>query len=222
MLNSDKDVPTSKMTFALGEAPVEGTQPSSEIIPDSSTQVVNTDNLVLPDICIDSEPFAFAILDPYVEYPRDIYITITKCKNWRSFTGENEQRFLDYVQKEVSQKKLFLICSGGLGAKFVPQIHHLSQVHSIYIHCARVADHCKWSENYKKVQVVTDNDEVILLPMLACQLAQANFDWAKGTNNQDVHQVAREAMTRIALFLEGHSYGTATELTDAMKQFIGS
>jgi len=54
--------------------------------------------------------------------------------------------------KSLSDKdRIIFLCSGSLGEKVVPNIHHLRQVYSIYIFCLNDERHRQWSREYIKV-----------------------------------------------------------------------
>ena len=51
----------------------------------------------------------------------------------------------------ISNSKVFMVISGGLGEKIVPQIHDLDQVDTIFIFCSNRAYHEKWAKNWSKI-----------------------------------------------------------------------
>ena len=76
--------------------------------------------------------------------------------------------------QDTHNEKAFLIVSGSLGQKLVPQIHPLSQVDAIYVFCGDKPRHEQWAKDYPKVKGVHTNIEVICkeLPIAAKQCNQ--------------------------------------------------
>ena len=76
--------------------------------------------------------------------------------------------------QDTHNEKAFLIVSGSLGQKLVPQIHPLSQVDAIYVFCGDKPRHEQWAKDYSKVKGVHTNIEVICkeLPIAVKQCNQ--------------------------------------------------
>ena len=76
-------------------------------------------------------------------------------------TFQHTDECIQYI--ESSGKDHFvLIVSGRLGQEIVPAIHHLRQVHSIYVYCADKERHERWAKRYPKVQgVIVKFDELL-------------------------------------------------------------
>ena len=76
--------------------------------------------------------------------------------------------------QDTKNEKAFLIVSGSLGQKIVPQIHPLSQVDAIYVFCGDKSRYEQWAKDYPKVKGVHTNIEVICeeLPIAAKQCNQ--------------------------------------------------
>lgn len=54
-----------------------------------------------------------------------------------------------------------LIISGAMGVELVPEIHHMSQIHSIYIFCMNKSKYQAWAKSYEKIRgVYTDIEEI--------------------------------------------------------------
>ncbi|CAF1092680.1 unnamed protein product [Rotaria sordida] len=58
---------------------------------------------------------------------------------------------LEYI-KESSNEKIFLIVSGTIGKEFVPLIHHLPQVQSIYVLCLHKRQQIEWTSAFSKIR----------------------------------------------------------------------
>jgi len=65
---------------------------------------------------------------------------------------EECQRYLT----EATDSATFLVCSGELGEKIIPEIHQLGNIRSIYIYCRDKDHHQQWSSQSTKVRLVTD------------------------------------------------------------------
>ena len=118
-------------------------------------------------VCVHLDPFVLTLPDSYSE-------AIGTLK-FQHFGGnlDNGEKFIN----DLKSARIFIISSGGLGAQFVPKIHHLPQVYAIYIHCEDVDGHKKWAKKYSKVRVVCFDDKRELLPVLATDAAQCHNDW---------------------------------------------
>jgi hypothetical protein len=56
--------------------------------------------------------------------------------------------------KTINKEKVCMIISGTLGEHFVPRIHNMSQVDSIFIFCGKKERHKLWAENWAKIKGV--------------------------------------------------------------------
>lgn len=75
-------------------------------------------------------------------------------------TFSNVEKCADFLLKVVNEE-IFLIVSGSLGEKFVPLIHDLERLKSIYVFCAKKSKHEVWSRNYPKIRSVSDSIELV-------------------------------------------------------------
>jgi len=135
--------------------------------------------------------FKFVTLDPLQLETREIYDAISGTFQWEMYENQ-EDRCIGDIRDDFKNKRIFLISSGSLGAKIVPQIHDLPQVYAIYIYCANVKYHQEWAQKYSKVRVVCDNDDRDLLPQFAVDVAQANIDWGNALLKQGIRDKAKE------------------------------
>jgi hypothetical protein len=58
---------------------------------------------------------------------------------------------VSYIEA-TQQITTFIICSGTLGEKFVPQIHQRKNIWAIYIYCHDIDIHRSWTSSYSKVR----------------------------------------------------------------------
>ena len=135
--------------------------------------------------------FKFVTLDSLQIETRDVYDQISGTFKWEMCESQ-EDRCIDVIQTICAGQRVFLISSGGLGAKLVPKIHDLPQVYAIYIYCADVEYHSKWTKKFSKIRVVCNNDDQDLLPQFAVDVAQANIDWGDAFLKQGAPDRARE------------------------------
>jgi hypothetical protein len=135
--------------------------------------------------------FKFVTLDPLQLETRDAYEKVSDNCQWSMCEGQ-EDRCINEIREKFANKRIFLISSGSLGARIVPQIHALPQVYAIYIYCINVKAHQEWAAKYDKVRVVCDNDDRDLLPRLAIDLAQSNIDWGNAFLKQGTRDKAKE------------------------------
>jgi hypothetical protein len=68
----------------------------------------------------------------------------------RTFDNANECE--EYIRR-TADDRIVLIVSGQMGKKFVPHIHDIRQLYSIYVYCFDREIHQKWSGNFVKVKV---------------------------------------------------------------------
>ncbi|CAF0957808.1 unnamed protein product [Adineta steineri] len=88
----------------------------------------------------------------------DCQIKITKLR--RTVNGiktyRNSDQCLQFIQTIVDNK-VCMIISGSLGQHFVPYVHNLSQVDSIFIFCGNEKHHEQWTKDWPKIKgVFTD------------------------------------------------------------------
>ncbi|CAF3643515.1 unnamed protein product [Rotaria socialis] len=143
-----------------------------------ATKLSNTFQPLAPEL-IDLKTFKgfkFVTLDGLVIETRDIYDKISGTYQWEMCESQ-EDRCIDFIRDKCANKRTFFICSGGLGKNIVPKIHELPQVYAIYIYCADVIFHQEWASKFPKIRVVCNDDDKVLLPQLAVDVAQANVDW---------------------------------------------
>ena len=64
---------------------------------------------------------------------------------------------------QMKDENIFLIVSGALGSTVVPQIHPMSQIHSIFVFCGNKAWHEQWAKDWMKVKgVYKDIDSIVI------------------------------------------------------------
>lgn len=68
-------------------------------------------------------------------------ILLNDTIEWKRFLGRN-----------IHKKRLFVIITGQLGKDFIPEIHDLPYITSIYIYCQQQEFHKQWSQPYTKVE----------------------------------------------------------------------
>ena len=120
--------------------------------------------------------FKFVTLDGFQLETREIYDLISGTFKWEMCESQDD-RCMKFVREQCANKRVFLISSGSLGRRVVPSIHELPQIYAIYIYCADVPSNLEWSRKFSKVRVVCNDDDKVLLPQLAVDVAQANVDW---------------------------------------------
>ena len=81
------------------------------------------------------------------------------------------QEFITHVNN------VCLITSGSLGEQFVPLIHNLSQIHSIYIFCFNKQKHELWAKNYAKVRDVCTDIRSICESLKTYIISQTSADY---------------------------------------------
>jgi hypothetical protein len=135
--------------------------------------------------------FKFVTLDSLQLETREIYDEISGTFQWEMCESQDD-RCVSCIRDDFKDRRVFLISSGSLGAKIVPQIHELPQVYAMYIYCANVKYHAEWAQKYPKVRVVCDNDDLYLLPQLAVDVAQSNIDWGNALLKQGTRDKAKE------------------------------
>lgn len=54
----------------------------------------------------------------------------------------------------ITNENIFMIISGSLGDKLVPEIEHIIKLRRIYIFCVNQSKHEEWAKNYQKVHGV--------------------------------------------------------------------
>lgn len=169
-------------------------------------------------LCTDMK---FVMLDTYVTKLDEPYEEISGTYNWE-ICGERGDHCVTQIKDRFKKKRVFLIASGGLGARFVPQIHDLPQVYAIYIHCEDVAGHKRWADEFSKVRVVCNNDTFDLLPRFALDVARSHLDWGKALleANKPVEAKAKfeAAQALFSRCARGGSSAMAAEVKAGLKE----
>ncbi|CAF1503160.1 unnamed protein product [Adineta steineri] len=88
----------------------------------------------------------------------DCQNTITKLRravnDTNTFTDVDQ--CLEFIQT-IIDKKICMIISGSLGQHFVPRVHNMSQVDSLFIFCGNKKHHELWAKDWPKIKgVFTD------------------------------------------------------------------
>jgi plasmid stabilization system protein ParE len=69
-------------------------------------------------------------------------------------TFDNDKQCEEYIQDLSENDRIVLISSGRLGREFVPRVHHLRQIFSIYIYCKDKERHKEWSNGFIKANII--------------------------------------------------------------------
>ncbi|CAF1187221.1 unnamed protein product [Rotaria sordida] len=93
----------------------------------------------------------------HLELQRNFSVFI---QNLKIFINKDECG--QYIQSSSKQQRFVLITSGQMGQDFIPHIHQLPQIVSIYIYCLNKKIHEEWSKEYKKVRAVTSQTEELI------------------------------------------------------------
>jgi hypothetical protein len=133
----------------------------------------------------------FITLDGFQLETREVYDQISGTFQWEMCESQDD-RCISFVRDQCADKRVFLICSGSLGKKVVPEVHNLPQIYAIYIYCADVKYHREWTNSYTKVRVVCNNDDQDLLPQFAVDVAQANIEWGDALLKQNKRDIAKK------------------------------
>jgi tetratricopeptide (TPR) repeat protein len=123
----------------------------------SQTEVTTASRLT--HICL-TQNVLVIWLDSNIDAKKDIHcrdtITQLRCviNNINTFTdGDECIKFLNSIKNE----KACLIISGALGRPFVPLVHNMSQIDSIFIYCGNKKVHEQWAKDWSKIRgVLTD------------------------------------------------------------------
>jgi hypothetical protein len=69
-------------------------------------------------------------------------------------TFETKNECDKYIRSTSSEEQLLLIVSGRFGREFVPSIHQLQQIISIYVFCQDVKGNEQWAKAFTKVKQI--------------------------------------------------------------------
>jgi tetratricopeptide (TPR) repeat protein len=112
------------------------------------------------------------INEPFDEYQNSIHLFQSFVNTIKLFSNTDE--FHEFIQ-EIQNEKLFIIISGSLGEKIVPEIEMNTQIHSIYVYCNQKEHHEKWTKDFRKIKgVYTDLRSI--RDALRRDIRQANND----------------------------------------------
>jgi len=165
--------------------------------------------------------FKFVTLDPLQIETREVYDKISGTFQWEMCESQDD-RCISFIREKCVDRRVFIVTSGSLGAKIVPQIHDWPQVYAIYIYCANVKYHEEWSKKYSKVRVVCDNDDLYLLPQFAVDVAQANIDWGNALLKQGTRDKAKEkfqlAYEKLNNYARNHDQAMDVEVKNKLEE----
>ncbi|CAF0749834.1 unnamed protein product [Adineta ricciae] len=75
---------------------------------------------------------------------------------------EDEQQCAHFIQSKSKSDRLILITNGRLGENFIPKIHFLQQILSIYVYCRHQQIHQQWAKRFTKIKgVVVDFTDLL-------------------------------------------------------------
>ena len=223
-INSGFPVVNNTMQQPKSPPPVSPTEASASASPKPVPSSNSNYLTPLPAQEIDLNQFGghkFVTLDPYQLEQREIYDKVSGTNAWVMCEGCDD-RCISVIRDECQKKRVFLITTGGLGAKVVPQIHSLPQVYAIYVYCSDVKGHRKWADNFNKVRVVCDNDDRDLLPQFAVDVAQSNMDWGnallKAGNKDKAKQKFQNAYDKLNDHVRNHDPAMLAEIQKKLEE----
>ncbi|CAF5080841.1 unnamed protein product, partial [Rotaria sp. Silwood1] len=74
----------------------------------------------------------------------------------------DEELCENYIQSLSNDDRVIFIINAQLGKKFIPRIHQLSQITSIYVFCVDKSKHEAWANQYNKIKcLVSQYDELV-------------------------------------------------------------
>ncbi|CAF1277658.1 unnamed protein product [Rotaria sp. Silwood1] len=74
----------------------------------------------------------------------------------------DEEQCENYIQSLTNDDRSIFIVNAQLGKNFIPRIHQLPQITSIYVICVDKSKHQTWANQYKKIKcLVSQYDELI-------------------------------------------------------------
>jgi hypothetical protein len=99
------------------------------------------------------ETFSLIWLDTQVNTTEDNQQTQQKLREIINYliTFDDQHQCHQYILSFSAQDRLILIVSGRLGRQFVPQIHQLRQLCSIYVYCMDKEANEQWAKEFTKV-----------------------------------------------------------------------
>ena len=72
-------------------------------------------------------------------------------------TFDDDKECEEYIRSISKDDRIVLIVSGQLGQQFVPRIHQLQQVFSIYVYCMNKIENEQWTSKFNKVRMFMKN-----------------------------------------------------------------
>ncbi|CAF4399640.1 unnamed protein product [Rotaria sp. Silwood2] len=73
----------------------------------------------------------------------------------------DEEQCENYIRSLTNDDRIIFIINGQLGKRFIPRIHQLPQITSIYVFCVDKSKHQAWANQYKKIKcLVSQYDEL--------------------------------------------------------------
>jgi hypothetical protein len=113
------------------------------------------------------ESFACLWLDLTVNSSEDNINTQKELRqvinHLRTFEDSNE---CEQHIRQITQEKVVLIVSGGLGRQIVPRLHDLPQFSACYVFCQDKKANEQWASKYPKVKSFIKNQKILCYLLL--------------------------------------------------------
>ncbi|CAF0734714.1 unnamed protein product [Adineta steineri] len=146
----------------------------------------------------------FVTADSLVLETRKIYDDVSGTFKWEACLSDSA-RCIKFIREECTDKRVFLVSSGGLGNEIVNAVHDLPQVYAIYIFCGTMEYHLPWALKFSKVRIVCSHDDHYLIPQLAVDVAQANIDWGDALLAKGERDKAKKKFDKALVNLEQYA-----------------
>ncbi|CAF1363475.1 unnamed protein product [Rotaria sordida] len=143
-INKPKKTPSSSSTAASVS-----TMGRSAALPQPARRIIQNFLLVWLDANIDESKEDF---QNSLKHLRRIVASIT--------TFTDAQRCFDYLSG-ITKEKAFMIVSGSIGQKFIPEMEAIPQLESVYVFCGNQSYHEQWANKVPKIKGVYTKIESI-------------------------------------------------------------
>ncbi|CAF1343254.1 unnamed protein product, partial [Didymodactylos carnosus] len=160
---------------------------------------------------------AFIWLDIETITGTGVYDTLSSPDTW--FVHKNPDVCEDFICSDLKNKQIFLITSGSLGHKIIKSIHHLPQLHSVYIYCQDIARHTPLASEFKKIRSVCNKTQS-LISQLAIDVAHICVNIGDQHSRLNKHKQALVWYERAFEKIKQHNGLTKNEFVNALKSKI--
>ena len=156
-------------------------QPSKPPITTNETRFITsaTNTIVVDHDHVNLESHQLVWLDAKTSEQNSVNtVTIESLRKIVDYTKlfDNAEACQQYLQSSKDHNNTFLVTSGELGEKLIPEVYCLQHVLVIYVYCQDKEYHQQWASKYPKVKELRVGIAPISLILCLCTGQESSYD----------------------------------------------